>query len=115
MQLLQFFVKTSFRSLALEIAFFRSLPKIHDHVRIRKKTVLKIKSFACFDSSHFMTTEKTKVRSTALALPIRVSSFSSPFLSLVNAPPQHLNFLTYFSVAPFAKRADQGFFKNEVG
>ena len=34
MQLLRFFVKTSFRTLALVIAFFRSLPKTHDQLTI---------------------------------------------------------------------------------
>ena len=55
-------------------------------VRMGTKTVLKIECKACI---------------TALALPIRVSSFSSCFPSLVNATPRYLNFFTCFSVAPF--------------
>ena len=52
-------VKTSFRTLALVIALFRSLPKIHDHTVSENgaKTVMKIESFAFFDNSRFMTTK----------------------------------------------------------
>ena len=49
--------KNLIRTLAFAIALLRSLPMIHDQVRMRTKTVLKIVSFAFFDNSRFMTTE----------------------------------------------------------
>jgi len=64
-----------------------------------KKTVLETESFAFFDNSCFMTTEYCKAHIIALALPIRVSSFSSCFPSLVNTTSRYLNFSTYFSNA----------------
>ena len=76
------------------------------------KTALKIESFAFFDNSRFMTTEKCNARITALALPIRVSSSSSCLPSLVNATPRYLSFSTCFSDAPFTCNTHwSGFFE----
>jgi len=43
--------------LALEVVHFQSLGEIHDQVRIRTKTDLKIDSFVGFESCLFMTTK----------------------------------------------------------
>ena len=48
-----------------------------------------------------MTTEQFKARTTALAFPIRVSSFLSRLSLLANVTQRYLSFSTCFSVTPF--------------
>jgi len=59
--------------------------------------VSKTDSFAAFETSRFITTERWSLRKTALALPIRVSILFR-LSSLVNNIPRYLNFSTCCSV-----------------
>jgi len=55
----ELFAKIPSLPLALEIVFFQSLPRIHDHeVRIGTLTYLKTDSFAVFETLRFVTTER---------------------------------------------------------
>ena len=76
------------------------------------KIVLKIESFAFFDSSRFMTTEWCKARITAQALPIWVSSYLSCLPPLVNATPRSLP--ASVLLHSLVTRTDQGLSEDEV-
>jgi len=62
---------------------------------MRMETIIALKTerFACFDNSLLMTTEYCETRITAIALPIRISSFLSCLLLFV---PQDLVYFHMF-------------------
>jgi len=67
-------------------------------MRIGTKTNLKTESFAVFESSRFVTTERWSSRRNVFALQICVSICLLYLSSLVNITPRYLNFSTCCSV-----------------
>ena len=68
--------KIPYLSLTLGIVFFRSLSKIHDHRwGLEQRLIYMTDSFAVFESSCFVTTERWSSRKIDFALSIRVSFF----------------------------------------